>query len=204
VGSSQPDLITIGGLPAHPILVHAVVVLLPLAALGGLIIALRARWRRRFGPAVLLLTAVGVAAVPLATTTGNQLKAVLPPNAAINRHADLGNNLLPFALAFGVAVLLLIIAGRLADRARDAALASTGPGTATATASTGAAASGHDHTDRHGNQDRDGKVPAARTWRRVAIAAAALVAFTGVATTAQVVRVGHTGAAAVWEGVGGP
>jgi hypothetical protein len=190
VGSSQPDLITIGGLPAHPILVHAVVVLLPLAALGGLIIALRARWRRRFGPAVLLLTAVGVAAVPLATTTGNQLKAVLPPNAAINRHADLGNNLLPFALAFGVAVLLLLIAGRLADRERSADGAATG-GTAPAAGGLG------------GEAGADGGVRVTRTWRRVAIVAAALVVVTGVAATVQVVRVGHSGSVAVWQGVGG-
>ena len=173
---AQQDLITVDGIPAHPLLVHAVVVLLPLAALGGLIIALRVTWRRRFGLAVLAITAAGVGAVPLATKTGNQLKAVLPANPAIEKHANLGNDLLPFALAFGVAVLLLVIAGRLADRERDAA---------------GSAV----------RSDVDAGVT--RTWRRVAIVAAALVAFTGVATTVQIVRIGHSGSAAVWKGVGG-
>ncbi|HEY3262089.1 MAG TPA: DUF2231 domain-containing protein [Pseudonocardiaceae bacterium] len=178
----QRDLITIDGIPAHPLLVHAVVVLLPLAALGGLVIAARASWRRRFGPAVLALTAVGVAAVPLATRTGNQLKNVLPANPAIDRHAELGNNLLPFALAYGVAVLLLVIAGRLADRERGADTAA------------GASA---------GSGDGDGALRVTRTWRRVAIVAAALVAFTATAATVQIVRIGHSGSAAVWKGVGG-
>lgn len=149
-----------------------VVVLLPLSALGGLIIALRARWRRRFGPAVLLLTVVSVGVIPLVTTTGRQLKAELPENPAIDRHAALGDNLLPFALAFGVAVLLLVIAGWLADRE---------PATVEAR-----------------------KVLVTSTmWRRIAIVAAALVAFTAVAATVQVARVGHSGATAVWKGVGG-
>ena len=178
---TQQDLITVDGIPVHPLLVHAVVVLLPLAALGGLVIALRATWRRRFGIAVLAVTAAGVAAVPLATKTGAQLRAVLPANPAIEEHASLGNNVLPFALAFGVAVLLLVIAGRLADREREAAV------------------NGKRDVETAGGAD----VRVTRTWRRVAIVAAALVAFTGVATTVQLVRVGHSGSAAVWHGVGG-
>jgi hypothetical protein len=172
---AQQDLITVDGIPAHPLLVHAVVVLLPLAAIGGLIIAARAAWRRRFGLAVLALTAVGVGTVPLATRTGKQLQAVLPANPAVQEHAALGDGLLPFALAFGVAVLLLVIAGRLADRERGAAN-SVARGT--------------------------GAVTVTRTWRRIAIVAAALVAFTGVATTVQIVRIGHSGSVAVWQGVG--
>ena len=200
---TQPELITIDGIPVHPLLVHVIVVLLPLAALGGLVIAARATWRRRFGLAVLALTAVGVATVPLATKTGNQLKSVLPANPAIQRHADLGNNLLPFALAFGVAVLLLVIAGRLADRER---------GADTAAGSSGSRDTGRDRAGdgaRDGGRDSgrdgagDGAVQVTRTWRRIAIIAAALVAFTGVATTVQIVRIGHSGSAAVWKGVGG-
>ena len=239
---TQQDLITVDGIPAHPLLVHAVVVLLPLAALGGLVIAARATWRRRFGVAVLLLTAAGVAAVPLATRTGDQLKAVLPPNPKIERHAELGNNLLPFALAFGVAVLLLVIAGRLADRERDAAAARQGaagrrpagrgavdpgsadpdaldPRTADARAARpGAAGDGVADTSAADTRAGPGTagpgtagpgtatdtdVRVTRTWRRIAIVAAALVAFTGVATTVQIVRIGHAGSVAVWQGTGG-
>jgi hypothetical protein len=177
----QQDLITVYGIPAHPLVVHAVVVLLPLATLGGLVIALRASWRRRFGLAVLLVAAAGIGAVPAAKLTGEQLQAALqaglPPgqqlDPAVQTHAALGDDLLPFALVFGVALLLLLIAGRLADRERGAA------------------------------QSAEADAQVTTTWRRVAVVAAALVAFTGVAATVQVVRIGHSGSAAVWQGVGG-
>ena len=41
---------TIDGLPVHALVVHAVVVLLPLALLGTIAIAVRPAWRARFGP----------------------------------------------------------------------------------------------------------------------------------------------------------
>ena len=223
---AQQDLITVGGIPAHPLLVHAVVVLLPLATLGGLVIASRATWRRRFWLPVLAVTAAAVGAVPLAAETGEQLQAALPPNPAIQKHAELGGGLLPFALAFGVAVLLLVIAGRLADRERDAAgtaaVAANGGRVRAATssaepgadgASAGQAGADRAAADRAGDTvtgdadtrgaGADGAVTVTRTWRRIAIVAAALVAFTGVAATVQVVRIGDSGSRAVWEGVGG-
>jgi hypothetical protein len=183
---NQAAMITIDGIPAHPLLVHAVVVLLPLATLGGLVIAARASWRRRFGIAVLGVTIAGVIAVPLAQQTGEQLQDALqgglPPGTPLSpnleEHASLGDDLLPFAIAFGLAMLLLYVTGLLADREREAAL--DGPGAATAT---------------------DGAV-VGNTWRRVVVVAAVLVAFTGVATTVEIVRIGHSGAVAVWQGVG--
>jgi len=172
-------LLTIGDLPAHPLIVHGVVVLLPLAALGALLMALMPSLRRRMGVAVLLLAVAGVGAVPLATRTGEELKAALPPdNPLIEAHEQRGDELLPYALAFGIAVVLLVIAGRLADRERSAAPSSTDTG----------------------GDSQAGTAP--RTWRRIALVAAALVAFSAVAVTVQVVRVGHSGSTAVWQGVG--
>ncbi|MCK2245296.1 MULTISPECIES: DUF2231 domain-containing protein [unclassified Crossiella] len=160
------DLTTVDGLPLHPLIVHAVVILLPLAALCALLIAIRPVWRRRFGWPVLALTVAGVVAVPVAQVSGEQLQAALGvANPLIQRHADLGTQLLPYALAFGVLLVAFLVAGRLADRESAA-----------------------------------GTAPA--TWRRVAVAAAVLVAAAGVASTVQVVRIGHSGATAVWNGVG--
>ncbi len=65
-------MLTVGGIPAHPLVVHAVVVILPLAALGTLAIAARPAWRRQLGVWVLLLGIVGVGAVPLAKQTGER------------------------------------------------------------------------------------------------------------------------------------
>jgi hypothetical protein len=124
---SAQDLVTIDGLPAHPLLVHAVVILLPLAAVCAAALAVRPRWRQRYAWPVLGLTLLGVGAVPLAQEAGEQLYAKLATldNPLIERHAELGNDLLPFALGFGVSVVLLLVAGRLADRERVAAEEST-------------------------------------------------------------------------------
>ncbi|WP_439663709.1 DUF2231 domain-containing protein [Lentzea sp. HUAS TT2] len=117
-------MLTIDGIPLHPLLVHAVVVLLPLAALSSVAIALVPAWRRRYAWPVLGVTLAGVAAVPVAKEAGEDLQAALAQNGvqnpAIQVHADLGDMLLPIALGFGVAVIALLVAGRLADRERAA------------------------------------------------------------------------------------
>jgi len=69
------NLDTIFGLPVHPLLVHAVVVLLPLACLGATAIALRFSWRERFGTLVLAVAVVATLAVPLVTDSGESLAA---------------------------------------------------------------------------------------------------------------------------------
>ncbi|CAL9621534.1 DUF2231 domain-containing protein [Saccharothrix sp. NPDC042600] len=117
------DLVTIFGLPAHPLLVHAVVVLLPLAAVAAAALAVVPRWRQRYAWPLLGVTVLGVGAVLPAQKTGEQLEARLAglENPLIQRHAELGNDLLPFALGFFVVVVALLVAGRLADRERTAA-----------------------------------------------------------------------------------
>ncbi len=52
----------INGIPVHPLVVHAVVVLLPLALLGTIAIAVKPAWRRPYGP--LVVAAVAVSARP--------------------------------------------------------------------------------------------------------------------------------------------
>jgi hypothetical protein len=107
----------IDGIPLHPLVVHAVVVLLPLAALGAVVIAVRRSWRRTFGIPVLLVAIAGVAAVPMATATGSQLYAALGvQNPVIEVHMQRASWLLPVALAFlvvlGGAVLTELAAVR--------------------------------------------------------------------------------------------
>lgn len=117
-------MLTIDGIPLHPLLVHAVVVLLPLAALSSIAIALVPGWRRKYAWPVLGVTLAGVAAVPVAKQAGEDFQAALVKNGVnnplIQTHADLGTALLPIALGFGVAVIALLVAGRLADRERGA------------------------------------------------------------------------------------
>ncbi len=64
---------TVFGLPVHPLVVHAVVVLTPAAALGVLAIALRPSWRPKYGPLVIAIAAVATLLTPIATESGESL-----------------------------------------------------------------------------------------------------------------------------------
>ena len=79
------------GLPAHPLIVHAVVVLLPLAAMGVFVLALVPRSRSAYGPLVLIVTTVAVAMVPLATQSGEGLQESVRETAAVAKHAEIGS-----------------------------------------------------------------------------------------------------------------
>jgi hypothetical protein len=75
-------LFTVGGLPAHPLLVHAVVVLIPLAALGAVAVAIRTRWNRPYAPLVAFGAVVAAIAATLAKPAGEQLLVALKPSPA--------------------------------------------------------------------------------------------------------------------------
>ncbi|WP_028923425.1 DUF2231 domain-containing protein [Pseudonocardia acaciae] len=116
----------IGGLPAHPLIVHGVVVLLPLAAVGTLVVAARSTWRRSLGVPVFLIALLGVGLVPIATKTGDQLEHVLGgTNPQIQVHEARADRLLPFALIFLVLLLITLLLGWRADRAADTGDAGT-------------------------------------------------------------------------------
>lgn len=121
---------TIDGIPLHPLVVHAVVVLLPLAALGAVVIAVRRSWRRTLGIPVLLVALAGVAAVPMATATGGQLWMALGgQNPLVGVHAQRAATLLPFAVGF----LVLLAAAVLTELATARAEAGSHSAVATAT-----------------------------------------------------------------------
>jgi len=102
----------VNGLPIHPLVVHAVVVLLPLAVLGTIAIVARPRWRVTFGPLVVGSAAVATILVPIATSSGEALeKRVGDPG----QHAALGDQLIWFA------VPLLLLATGLVWLARRSA-----------------------------------------------------------------------------------
>jgi hypothetical protein len=192
-------LFTVDGLPAHPLLVDAVAVLLPLAALCSIVLALHRRTRRRFGWPVLVLTAVAVAAVPLAQATGQQLRDKLgTPDPLLLRHEQLGSQLLPYALGFGVAVLLLVVAGKLADRERAASIRAAHERATTSKALMPPSALAATSTSTE-VEDRVGTV--STMWRRTSVLASVLVIGMSLVTTVEVVRIGTTGAQAVWQGV---
>jgi hypothetical protein len=80
----------IGGLPAHILLVHGVVVLAPLAGLIGVVFAL---WRRSRTYLAWPLGALALLLVPLSILTaeaGEQLEKVKPTSQLIREHAEQG------------------------------------------------------------------------------------------------------------------
>ena len=97
----MPD--TIGGLPLHPLIVHAAVVLLPLSALGLLILIVVPRWRRTYGWLVLAGLFVSAGTAWLAKETGENLAATL---GVPQEHAQWGDRIVPIAgLLFIVAAV---------------------------------------------------------------------------------------------------
>lgn len=143
----------INGLPVHPLVVHAVVVLLPLACLGTAALVVHPAWRERFGVLVLVVAALATALLPVATSSGEALKERVGDPGS---HAALGEQLIWFALP----LLVLAAALVLLDR-------------------------------------RSRRFPSQSVTPLRVVAVLALVA--AVATTAQVYRVGDSGARAVWD-----
>ena len=150
---------TVFGLPTHAIIVHATVVILPLAAL---VVLLHMAWpaaRRRLGVVTPLLAGLALVLVPLSTESGENLEHAVGENALVERHAELADGMLPWALGlFAVAVGLWLL-------------------------------------------DRRRRPSGATEPRWLPIVAAVLAVAAVVGTVQQVVRVGHAGAQATWDGV---
>ena len=92
----------VNGLPAHALLVHLVVVLLPLTALAAVAVSVWPAAQRKLTFLVPLGAVVGLAAVPVTTRAGNDLAAHLGNPPFIDHHRSLGSMVLPWAAALAV------------------------------------------------------------------------------------------------------
>jgi hypothetical protein len=99
---------TIFGLPAHPLVVHAVVVLVPLAALSGFVVAVWPAARARYAPLALGVATLALISVPLATHTGEQLEQHVRPSALVERHTEMADGLLPFMTLLWLALAVIV------------------------------------------------------------------------------------------------
>ena len=107
------DLIT--GIPVHPLVVHAVVVLLPLSCLALIAIVLVPRWRGAFGWVTMAGLAIGTASAFIAKESGEQLaeRVGLP-----QQHSDFGSRLpLAAAVLFVVAAVWFLLQRSAARKA---------------------------------------------------------------------------------------
>jgi hypothetical protein len=170
---------TINGLPAHVLLVHAVVVLVPLSA----VLLLIAWWpaaRRKLSLFAAATATAALISVPITTEAGDWLEHHLPRTPLLRIHTELGDYMLPWAIALFVATAL--VAAREFTRTRRSAVdvsASDGPGAA--------------HTESGGDRNGLGGRPLT-----IALAVLALIVAAG--ATATVYRIGDSGARAAWDG----
>jgi uncharacterized membrane protein len=132
---------TIFGLPAHPLVVHAVVVLVPLSALAGLVVSVWPAARERYAPLALGVATLALISVPLATHTGEQLEGHVHPSAFVERHTAMADGLLPFVALLWLALAVLVLA-RWLRKSREVSWARYLAGAAAVVTVAGAAASG--------------------------------------------------------------
>lgn len=96
-----PD--TIAGLPLHPLVVHAAVVLVPLTAVGAVLMAIWPRFSRRFGVLVVVIAGVALVASVVAKESGEHLARQV---GISEQHMELGDRM-PLAAA-ALAVLTVV------------------------------------------------------------------------------------------------
>lgn len=101
---------TVFGLPAHPLVIHAVVVLVPLAALAALTVAVWPAARERYRYLTLGLATVALLAIPVATHTGEELKPHVRDTALVEQHTHMADGLLPFVGLLWLALAVLVFA----------------------------------------------------------------------------------------------
>lgn len=175
----------VNGIPLHPLVVHAIVVLLPLATLGTIAIAVRPVWRARFGPLVVLAAFVATVLCPVATSSGEAFeKRVGDPG----KHAELGDQLIWFAIPLVVLSLALVLLDRHQRRTEVAPATGSETGSGTGATMTATRAS----TSTSGST------------KTLVNVVAVLAVIAGLASAVQVYRVGDSGAKAAWGDVPAP
>ncbi|MFJ4693741.1 hypothetical protein [Streptomyces sp. NPDC088766] len=169
---------TINGVPAHPLWVHVVVVLVPLSALALVVCAAWPAVMRRAGVGLPLLALAALVSVPLATDAGEWLAERVSETAAVERHTEMGDELLPWVVAiFVLAVLLWLLHRGLLHRFLPA-----GSG------------------DVSGSGGASGAAGPLASSRVILVVGTVLAMVVGVGAVVQVYRIGDSGAKAVWQG----
>lgn len=143
---------SIFGLPVHPLVVHAAVVLVPLAALGVILCACVPPWRKRFGGLVAIIGVLGAVSSWMALQSGRALASNFGGSDAIAAHGSLGSTVLWYVVPLAAASVAVWLLGRR---------------------------------------------KLARWLTTVVVVLAVLV---GAANVVQIIRIGHSGAEAVWGG----
>jgi hypothetical protein len=173
---------TVGGLPAHILLVHAVVGLVPVTAVLLVLVAVWPAARRRLTWAAAVLALVTLVIVPVTTDAGEWLEHRVERTALVRAHTELGDTLLPWVIGLAVVAVVILARKLLMDRAsrRGSVMAGGGPGTARARIAP--------------------RTAAEPGGRAVSLVLAVLAVVVAVGSVVTVYRIGDSGARAVWTG----
>jgi predicted membrane protein DUF2231 len=93
---------TVFGLPFHPLVVHATVVTVPLAAALVAGAAFWPRFRRWAGPLPLAVALAALVLDPLSTQSGEALERRVGQGGLVEQHAHLAEELLPWLVGLAV------------------------------------------------------------------------------------------------------
>jgi glucan phosphoethanolaminetransferase (alkaline phosphatase superfamily) len=113
------------GLPMHILVVHAVVVLVPLCAIGAVLMLVSPTWRERLRWTEIVLLTVATGSAFVAKQSGEHLKDHLGAftNSSLERHVSLGGKAPLVVLVFWA----LTVAWLLLDARRERPDAPVGP-----------------------------------------------------------------------------
>jgi hypothetical protein len=178
---------TVNGLPAHILLVHLTLVVIPTAAVAMVAAAVSRRLRRWLGVVTPLLALVALVMVPITKSAGLWLYNRVPHTPLIDAHMHRANHLLPWVVALFVVSVGEWLWFRALDRDEDG---SRFPLFA-------AAAPDEVSDARIKTTSRTpGTGPA--MWQTVVATVLALAV--GIGATVELVRVGESGSRAVYQG----
>jgi hypothetical protein len=119
---------TVNGVATHPLVVHAVVVLLPLTIIGTIGIALWPAVRRYFALTVLAVGIVAGLSVPVAVLSGENFRDRLGAAQLVRTHQNFAHKLLWWTLAFTIVLIVMVVLD-LARRLGPVSLAPQGDST---------------------------------------------------------------------------
>ena len=170
------------GIPAHPLLVHAAVIFIPLQILAGFAYALVPATRRHITWAVLSLAVLGPVTAFVAKESGEALeerlvRGGLTDLADVEEHSDFADMAFWFTLGLSVLMVVLVL---LARGRRGAPVAAT-----------------------DADADAAGAVaaPAGAGPRVLLLVVSVLVIAVGAVTGYYIFKTGDTGAHMVWSGM---
>jgi hypothetical protein len=160
------------GLPAHPLFAHIPVVLIPLCALGAVLMCWQ-KMRDRIGWIVLGLLVIAGIATQLTITAGQSLKEYVKETQLMRDHVHMGENVRPWLLLMFLCLLGVMLVDREIKKRAAAG---------------GSSDSGADD----GAGGRDGLKIASTVLLALSIVFSALSVY-------WIYEIGHSGSKAVWQ-----